>query len=139
MIARRQFISLLGGAAASWPVAARGQQPVMPVIGFLRSTPSAPVHASLTSSSRGPDRGRVRREPERGDQYRYADNQPDRLSVLVGDLIHRHVAVIIANHPAAEVAKAATTIIPIVFVTGDDPVKGGSFRASTGRVVILRA
>jgi len=121
---RREFIRLVGGAAA-WPVAARAQQPMMPVIGFLRSTSlavSAPMvmgfHQGLTAA--GFTEGQ-----NVAIEYRYANDQRERLPGLVGELIRLPVAVIVANVIAALTAKAAATTVPIVFVTGSDPVVDG--------------
>jgi len=122
---RREFIAGLAGAAAAWPVAARGQEPAVPVVGFLRSSrvegfadlPEA-VRAGLRES--GYEVGR-----NVAIEYRWGDDQTDRLPALVDELIRKPVAVIVANGVAVSSIKAATTTVPVVFVTGTDPVRDG--------------
>jgi len=124
---RREFITLLGGAAITWPIAARAQQPAMPVIGFLNNT-SPEANADLLRAFRQglKETGFVEGENVAVD-YRWADNQLDRLPALATDLAHRRVAVIVTTggNTAASAAKAATTTIPIAFVVGEDPVRVG--------------
>jgi len=124
MIRRREFVALLGGAAAG-PMAARAQQGAIPVVGFLRSTPQAPFQNLVTAFRKGlKETGFVEGQNVAVD-YRYADNQIDRLPALVADLIHRPVAVIVSDNISAIVARHATMTVPIVFATGGDPVRIG--------------
>ena len=121
---RREFITLLGGSAA-WPLAARAQQPTMPVIGFLRSTTLKPFENLVTAFRQGLKEEGFVEGQNVAVEYRYAENQLDRLSGLVADLIRRPVAVIAGDTLAAIPMKAATSTVPIVFMTGGDPVRSG--------------
>ncbi len=124
---RRQFICLLGSAAAAWPLRAWGQQPAMPIIGFIDSR----VPEALTERLRGFRQGLKETGYVEGDNasilYRWAENQLDRLPTLADELVRRPVAVIVASGgtPVALRMKAAVTTIPVVFIAAEDPVKLG--------------
>jgi ABC-type uncharacterized transport system substrate-binding protein len=124
---RREFMSLLGGAAAAWPVAARGQQSTMPVIGFMH--PQSPE--GIGDALRGFRQGLLETGYSEGQNvaidYRWAENQIERLPAMASDLARKPVSVIVATggSTSAMAARAATKTIPIVFNVGDDPVRLG--------------
>jgi ABC-type uncharacterized transport system substrate-binding protein len=122
---RRDFITLISGAVVAWPLVVRAQQPAMPVVGFLNSA-SPDVFADLVHAfSQGlAETGYVEGRNVAID-YRWAENHYDRLPELAADLVRRQVAVIVANPPAVLPAKAATSTIPIVFVSALNPVEVG--------------
>jgi len=123
-VRRREFITLLSSAAA-WPLAARAQQPAMPVIGFLRSTSLTDATHLMTAFGQGLREGGFIAGQNVEIEYRSAEDRADRLPVLVADLVRRQVALIVGNTPSALVAKGVTAKVPIVFVTGSDPVVDG--------------
>lgn len=121
---RREVLVVLGGAAA-WPLAARAQQLAMPVVGLLRSTPAAPFNRLVTAFRQGlGDEGFVDGRNVVIEE-RWADNQLDKLPALAADLVRLRASVIVGNVIAVKAARTVTTTIPVVFVSGDDPVKLG--------------
>ena len=122
---RREFITLLGGAAAAWPLAAHAQQQGVPVVGFLSSASLADSTHLVTAFRQGLKEAGFAEGQSVAIEFRSAEDQLDRLPTLVAELIRRPVAVIVGNFPSALAAKAATTTVPIVFTTGSDPVADG--------------
>ena len=121
---RRDFITLIGGATAAWPLAARAQQAAMPVVGFIRGRTLTDVpNNRVTAFRQGLKEAGFVEGQNVAIEIHFSGDQ--RLPLLVADLLRRQVAVIVANTPSALAAKAATTTVPIVFVTGGDPVRIG--------------
>ena len=122
---RRSFLIGLGGAAALWPLAARGQQAVMPVIGFLGAPSAAPYARYVDAIHQGLKQAGFVEGQNVRTEYRWAEGHYDRLPALAADLVSRHVSVIvpIGGTPAVAAAKTATSTTPIVFNIGSDPVK----------------
>jgi ABC-type uncharacterized transport system substrate-binding protein len=122
---RRDFIRIVGGVAAAWPLAGRAQQSTMPAVGFLNSA-SAEGYAPMAAAFR---KGLAEAGYSEGQsvtiEYRWADNHYDRLPALAAELVNRPVNVMFANSPSIPAALAATKTIPIIFTSGDDPVRLG--------------
>ena len=120
---RREFITVLGGAAAAWPLAARAQQPSLPVMGFLRSTAAADSAHLLSAVRHGLNESGFVEGQNVAIEYRWGDNQYNRLAGLAADLIRRKPAVIVGNGFAIRAVMAASPAQPCVFVIGADPVR----------------
>jgi putative ABC transport system substrate-binding protein len=124
MRTRRELIVLLGGAAA-WPLAARAQQPPMPVIGFLRTAAAAGSAHLVNAFRQGLNAAGFIEGQNVAVEYRWADDQPERVSGLAADLVQRRVAMIVTNGVAVPAVREAAGVIPIIFLTGYDPVRTG--------------
>ena len=124
---RRHFIAMLGSVAVARPHAARAQQPVMPVVGFLGTGSPAPLHDQLAALYRGLKETGFTEGQNVTIEYRWADGQYDRLPRLAAELVRRQVTVVVTTGGSASAlaAKAATATIPIVFTSGIDPIETG--------------
>jgi putative tryptophan/tyrosine transport system substrate-binding protein len=126
-MSRREFIALIGGAVTGWPVVARGQQPAMPVIGFLSSRSPVESHGVIAAFRQGLDEAGFVEGQNLAIEFRWAEGRYDRLSALAADLVRLQVVALFAagGEPSARAPKAATSTIPIVFSAVNDPVRLG--------------
>jgi putative tryptophan/tyrosine transport system substrate-binding protein len=122
---RREFIAGLGGTAVAWPLAARAQQPATPVIGFFRSSSAADSSSLVKAFRQGLKEAGFVEGQNVAIEFRWADSQMDRVPAIVAELIGRPVTVMVGNVAPTLAAKAASTTVPIVFITGGDPVRDG--------------
>ena len=123
---RRDFLGIMVGSAAAWPLAADAQQPSIPVVGFVNSSTAQAQALFVAAYRRGLEESGFVAGKNVLIESRWADGQYNRLPELIGDLIKRNVAVLMAGGPPAAIAaKKATSTIPVVFTTGDDPVQVG--------------
>jgi putative tryptophan/tyrosine transport system substrate-binding protein len=124
-VRRREFITLIGGAVAAWPLAARAQQPAMPVIGLLRSASLDNAAPLVTAFRQGLKEAGYIEGQNVAIEFRSAEGHNDQLPRLVTELVRLPVAVLVCNVTAASAAKTVTSTVPIVFATGDDPISEG--------------
>src|SRR5262245_62361576 len=122
---RREFITFFGGPAAAWPLAARAQRSALPLVGYLDSTTAAARVNRVFGLRQGLSEAGLVEGRNVAIEFRWAEDQPDRLPAMAADLVRRQVAVMVVSGPALAAAKAATSTIPIIFVTGADPVEDG--------------
>src|SRR5215467_8356080 len=127
MMKRREFITLLGGGAVAWPLAARGQPPTLPVIGVLSGRSLEDSKEFVAAFGQGLNEAGFFEHRNVAIEYRWAENHVDRLPALAAELVREQVAVILAvgGVPPTQAAKATTSTVPIIFIVGGDPIKLG--------------